>query len=62
MIFHGDADEIVPVSNAHDLYQAMQAPKEIIIRKDGNHQMTSEADQADFEVRALAWFKKIFSL
>ncbi len=62
MIFHGDADEVVPVFNAHDLYGAMQSPKEIIIHQGGSHQMNSPNDQADFETRALAWFKDIFSL
>lgn len=62
MIFHGDADEIVPVSNAHDLYGAMQAPKKVIIHKGGSHQMTARIDQADFEVRSLAWYKSVFNL
>ncbi len=62
MIFHGDADEIVPVSNAHDLFNTMQAPKKKIIHKDGTHQMTSTADQKDFETRAPAWFKSVFNL
>ena len=61
MIFHGDADEIVPVSNAHDLYDAMQSPKEKIIHRGGSHQMTSKTDQADFETRALDWYTTIFT-
>jgi len=61
IIFHGDADEIVPVSNAHALYDAMQAPKEKIIHKNGSHQMTSKVDQKDFEIRAIAWYQKIFN-
>ncbi|HCY88022.1 MAG TPA: damage-inducible protein CinA [Desulfobacteraceae bacterium] len=62
MIFHGDADEIVPVSNAHDLYAAMAAPKEKIIHQGGGHQMSDPAHQADFEARAQDWYKKIFGL
>ncbi len=62
MIFHGDADEIVPVSNAHDIYKAMKAPKKIIIHKGGSHQMTSKINQADFKIRALDWYKTIFNL
>ncbi len=62
MIFHGDADEIVPVSNAHDLFNAMQTPKEKIIHKNGAHQMASTTDQKDFEIRAPAWFKSVFNL
>lgn len=62
MIFHGDADEVVPVFNAHDLYGAMQSPKEIIIHEGGGHQMNAKKDQQDFEIRALVWFKDIFNL
>jgi alpha-beta hydrolase superfamily lysophospholipase len=62
MIFHGDADEVVPVNNAHNLFNAMQAPKEKIIHRGGAHQMNNQADQKDFEIRALAWFKSIFKL
>ena len=62
MIFHGDADEIVPVSNAHDLFSAMQAPKEKIIHPDGRHQMTDRGHQKDFEQKALDWYKSIFNL
>ncbi len=60
MIFHGDADNIVPVSNAHDLYDAIQAPKEKIIHPGGDHQMTEPEHQADFEMRSLAWYQRIF--
>ncbi len=60
LVFHGDADEVVPVFNAHDLYKAMQPPKEIVIHKGGTHQMNAKKDQQDFEIRALAWFKDIF--
>ncbi|MCG8614874.1 MAG: alpha/beta hydrolase, partial [Desulfobacterales bacterium] len=62
MIFHGDADEIVPVSNAHDLYAAMGGPKEKIIHEGGTHQMSDPTHQADFEVKAQAWYKEIFKL
>lgn len=61
LIFHGDADDIVPVSNAHDLYAAMGDPKEKIIHRGGAHQMSDPDHQADFETRSLAWYKDIFS-
>lgn len=62
LIFHGDADQVVPVSNAHILFNSMQPPRKCIIQKGGDHQMSSEAHQAEFEAYALAWFKKIFAL
>ena len=61
LIFHGDADEIVPVSNAHDIYIRAKPPKRLIIHKNGDHQMTSTADQRQFEQEAMAWFLHCFS-
>ncbi|PIE61420.1 MAG: damage-inducible protein CinA [Desulfobacterales bacterium] len=62
LIFHGDADDIVPVSNAHDLYDAIQPPKEKIIHSGGSHQMSEPKHQADFETRSLAWYQDIFNV
>lgn len=61
LIFHGDADEVVPVGNAHDIYTHMQSPKRKIIHPKGDHQMTSKAHQADFAVQAVDWFRSIFN-
>lgn len=61
MIFHGDADTVVPVSNAKDIYSQAKASKQIIIHKNGDHQMTSKADQLDFEAKAVSWFLNCFS-
>lgn len=60
LIFHGDADEVVPVSNAHDIYTLAKDPKRLIIHKNGDHQMTSKKDQAEFEKEAAAWFLRCF--
>lgn len=62
LIFHGDADQVVPVSNAHTLFNSMQPPRECIIQKGGDHQMSSEAHQTEFAAHATAWYKKIFAL
>lgn len=60
LIFHGDADEVVPVSNAHEIYNRTQDPKRLIIHKDGDHQMTSKKDQTQFEAETLAWYIESF--
>lgn len=62
LIFHGDADRIVPVENARNLLETMQPPKHGIIQKHGDHPMSSPRDQAEFETKALAWFTQIFHL
>jgi alpha-beta hydrolase superfamily lysophospholipase len=60
LIFHGDADEIVPVSNARDIYALAKSPKRLIIHKNGDHQMTSKKDQAQFETETIAWLSRCF--
>ncbi len=60
LIFHGDADEIVPVSNAFDIYDHALDPKLLIIHRNGDHQMTSKKDQIQFEIESLSWFLKCF--
>jgi len=62
LIFHGDADEVVPVSNAHDIYTRMQSPKQKIIHKGGDHQMTSKQHQAQFASQVVEWFTGIFKV
>ncbi|MCD4722652.1 MAG: alpha/beta hydrolase [Desulfobacula sp.] len=60
LIFHGNADEVVPVSNANDIYNLAKEPKRLIIHKNGDHQMTARRDQAEFEIETMAWFLKCF--
>ncbi len=60
LIFHGDADTTVPVSNAHDIYKAVSKPKKLIIHQNGDHQMTSKKDQKEFETETISWFLKCF--
>lgn len=60
MIFHGTADEVVPVENAERIYAAMQPPKEMVLHDGGNHQMTIRAHQQDFEKKMTAWYKSVF--
>lgn len=61
LIFHGDADDVVPVSNAHDIFSLARKPKEIVIHSGGNHQITSAEHQADFETRTVNWFLSCFN-
>ncbi len=60
LIFHGDADQVVPVENARLLLETMQDPKHAVIQKSGDHPMSSPVHQAEFEARTVAWFKQIF--
>lgn len=60
LIFHGDADAVVPVTNAYEIYHQAKDPKQLIIHKNGDHQMTSKKDQMQFEIETIAWYLKCF--
>lgn len=51
LILHGALDRLIPVSQAYQLYEAIQGPKQIRIWDDGVHSMGNYAT----EVRALTW-------
>ncbi|MBF0211031.1 MAG: alpha/beta hydrolase [Desulfamplus sp.] len=58
LIFHGDQDKTVPIENGYTIYKHVKEPKELIILKDGDHQMSNKKDQELFKVEALKWLKK----
>lgn len=58
LIFHGDADEIVPVDNAVEIYKKASHPKQLIIQTNGDHPMSDPGHQEEFMSETLYWFKK----
>ncbi len=57
LIFHGKADEIVPVENAHAIYNSVKEPRKLILFENGDHQTSLKKDQKIFEKLTLEWFK-----
>ena len=57
LIFHGDADQVVPFSNALELYEKAGDTKKLIIQKNGDHMMSNKAHQEEFIREAGLWFK-----
>lgn len=57
-ILHGDSDELVPPSNAHEIYAKSGKPKKLIIQKDGDHRMSNKKHQKDFVRQTALWFKE----
>lgn len=57
LIFHGDADQVVPFSNAIELYEKAKDTKKLIIQKNGDHLMSNPAHQKEFIREAGLWFK-----
>jgi alpha-beta hydrolase superfamily lysophospholipase len=60
LIFHGDADDVVPPSHARAIYAAARQPKRLILQKNGDHRMSSTSHQEEFVRTAAAWFRKRF--
>lgn len=46
LILHGTADVIVPVSQAHTIYQQSAGPKELVLYQDGDHHLALSTKQA----------------
>lgn len=60
LIFHGDSDELVPPSNAREIYGKAGDPKKLIIQKGGDHRMSNRKHQKIFVREAAFWFKNCF--
>ena len=58
LIFHGEADDVVPLSHAEEIYSLVQHPKKMIKQKQGDHPMSNEAHQKTFIREASLWFKR----
>lgn len=60
LIFHGDSDELVPPSNAREIYEKAGDPKKLIMLKGGDHRMSNETHQENFVRESALWFKNCF--
>jgi len=58
LLFHGDADTIVPVDNARMIFDRVQPPRELILQENGDHSMSQTAHQTDFQTRTVEWFTR----
>ncbi len=61
LIFHGDNDNLVSLSNSQQVYDRALEPKELIIQKGGDHRMSDRKHQKEFVNKSIAWFKKRLS-
>jgi len=60
LIFHGDADPIVPFENALELHEKAAPPKRLVRQMNGDHPMSNPAHQAEFMELTVAWFETYF--
>ncbi|MBL0701452.1 MAG: alpha/beta hydrolase [Desulfosarcina sp.] len=59
LIFHGDEDEIVPPSDAEEIFVKALKPKKLIIQKGGDHSMNNPVHQSEFARESIAWFRRM---
>ena len=58
LIFHGEADEVVPVSHAEEIYNIVKPPKKLIKQKQGDHPMSNKVHQKVFIREASLWLRQ----
>lgn len=58
LIFHGDQDDIVPISNSETIFKNASEPKKFIIQKNGDHRISSPEHQKEFLSESIKWYKK----
>ncbi len=62
LVFHCEADDVVPVSSAMEIYSIAGNPKEMILFEKGDHPLNDNNHQSLFIKEALMWFMKTFQL
>jgi len=55
LILHGDADEVVPVAEAYELYEILTGPKRLAIFKNTDHRFSNPLDMRQSMSQALDW-------
>jgi dipeptidyl aminopeptidase/acylaminoacyl peptidase len=58
LILHGEADELVPLSQAEELYTAARAPKHLEVFPGGDHRFTDPQHRRQAIRMSLEWFQK----
>ena len=58
--FHGEKDEVVPLSHARMLHAQASDPKKLTIQPGGNHRMSDPVHQETFIQESVDWFTNSF--
>jgi hypothetical protein len=58
LIIHGDADELVPVSHAREIYAGLGEPKNLEIVTGADHRFSDNNCRAEARNYTMRWFKK----
>lgn len=55
LVVHGEADDVVPIAHAHEIFQSSAHPKHLIVQKNGDHLMSDPDHQDEFIREASRW-------
>jgi alpha-beta hydrolase superfamily lysophospholipase len=55
LIVHGEADDLVPLTHAHEIFDHAGEPKRLFVQKGGDHLMSDATHQAEFIREASLW-------
>jgi alpha-beta hydrolase superfamily lysophospholipase len=55
LVVHGEADELVPLSHAHEIVGNAGEPKRLLVQKGGDHLMSAATHQKEFIREASLW-------
>ncbi len=57
LVFHGDSDELVPVSDGKFIHENANEPKRLVILEGGDHAMNNPNHQKIFITESARWFQ-----
>jgi dipeptidyl aminopeptidase/acylaminoacyl peptidase len=58
LILHGETDELVPLTQAEELYAAARAPKDLEVFPGGDHRFTNPQHRRQAIRMSLEWFQR----
>lgn len=59
LVFHGDRDEVVPVSSGKEIFARASDPKKLIVQENGDHRISDPEHQKQFIAEASDWFASL---
>ena len=59
LIFHGEADKIVPLENGMEIFRKVKDPKKIIVMENGDHRVSNNKHQEDFIKLSVNWYQRM---
>lgn len=57
LVMHGEADEIVPLEHAREIFESAGEPKELTLFPGGDHRMSNETHQQQFIQKCIRWYR-----